>query len=148
MFRKMQIPTCASLLVLLAGLSLSACEYPTIPASMAAVAGTYVANELSVTENGARRDLLAEGYSIQMDLKADGATTGVFHFPAQSGKPASDVPLTGTWAVTGSNGKYTVTFDQPNADTFLRDTAFTLNGLRLEGSYGALRAVLQRKSPL
>ncbi|CAN5300523.1 hypothetical protein BH24GEM2_BH24GEM2_06460 [soil metagenome] len=145
MFWKTQTSTCASLLVLLAGLSLSACEYPTIPAAMGAVAGTYIATELSVTENGARRDLLADGVSIQINLQADGATTGVFHFPAQGGKPAYDVDLTGTWAVTGSDGKYTVTFNQPNADTFLRDTAFTLNGHRLEGLYGALRAVLQKK---
>lgn len=145
MIPKKQICSWTTLLVILAGIGLNACEYPTVPASMAAVAGTYIANELTVTENGSKRDLLAEGFSIQIDLKADGTTAGVFHFPVQSGKPASDVPLTGTWTVTGSDGRYTVTFDQPNADTFLRDTAFTLNGQRLEGSYGALRAVLQKK---
>jgi hypothetical protein len=54
------------------------------------------------------------------------------------------VDLTGTWTLTGS----TVTFDQPNADTLVRDMAFTAERNRLSGeeNFGdfAIRVVLTK----
>ncbi len=107
------------------------------------VPGTYVATTLTVTDNGETINALDRGVSIQLTLRANGTTTGVFHFPAgyESGEPAENIALDGTWSRNGN----IITFDQPGADTFLRDAEFRVRGNRLESTFRTTRVVLTRQ---
>jgi len=57
-----------------------------------------------------------------MVLSANGTTSGHLHVAASGSNPALDADMAGTWSRTGN----VVTFSQ-NADTFVRDMAFTLD---------------------
>jgi hypothetical protein len=115
-----------------AGLALLACggeETPFSP-TVETVAGTYHATTLTATQPTGSVDLLLGGGSLTLNLLDDGTTTGRLLVPGggESGEDL-DVDLPGTWTLTDS----TVTFDQPNSDTFIRDMPFTAERNRLRG---------------
>jgi hypothetical protein len=115
-----------------AGLALLACGSEGTPFSptVETVAGSYHATTFTATQGGIPLNLLLGGGSLTLTLHEDGTTTGRLLVPGggEAGEDL-DVDLAGTWTLTGS----TVTFDQPNADTFVRDMAFTAERNRLSG---------------
>jgi hypothetical protein len=118
-----------------AGLSLLACREGTpFSATVETVAGNYQATTLTATQGSTSVNLLLGGGSLAVNLLEDGTTAGRLFVPGggETGEDL-DVDLTGTWTLTGN----TVTFDQPNADTFVRDTPFTAepNRLRAEETF-------------
>jgi len=87
--------------------------------------GEYEAIILFTTSgSSAPTNQLALGSSLQLDLHADGTTSGHLHFAASGGDPAFDADMAGTWTEDGS----TVDITQP-ADTFVRDMVFTIERL-------------------
>jgi hypothetical protein len=120
-------------------------DSPSGPAPERPTSGTYVATRLVVEQETGTLDLLEEGFSIRLELREDGTTGGNFHFAyaEEPGDPPNDVPLTGTWRVESQDGRRVVVIDQPDADTFLRDTPFTFSADRLTGSYRELHAELR-----
>ena len=83
-----------------------------------------MATQFTSTQAGSTTDWLAAGASITTTLNANGTTSGQLVFP---GEPTED--LTGTWTLRGS----AVRMNHPNADTFLRDMDFQVQGNTLVG---------------
>ncbi|HZD06265.1 MAG TPA: hypothetical protein VE173_15245 [Longimicrobiales bacterium] len=107
------------------------------PRDLTVVAGSYTAEgpfgaiTFITTEAGSSEetDWLARGASIVLDLKADGTTGGRLYVPgADEDGGDMDEDLTGTWSLT--NGRVALDHE---ADTFLRDMDYTLEGNRLKG---------------
>jgi hypothetical protein len=129
-----------------AGLALLACgEGTPFSPTVETVAGEYHATTLTTTQGTTTVDVLQGGGSLTLTLHADGTTTGRLFAPGagETGEDL-DVDLAGAWTLTDS----TVTFDQPNSDTFIRDMPFTAqrNRLRGEADFGgvAVRVVLTK----
>lgn len=134
---------------------LAACEdttpVPIGPDDELAVAGTWAASPAEGGEFGAiffradtadiSRDMIAEGASLVLGLHPNGATSGRIFVPANAeGVPDFDEDLTGTWRIEG--GRVLLDHD---ADTFLRDISFDLDGGRLvaDEAVGGVRVQLQ-----
>ncbi len=93
------------------------------------VAGTYEATTFTTEEAGTTTDRLAAGASITLTLGADGSTTGRLFVPggAEDGSDF-DADLTGTWTLSESTVELA-----HDADTFMRDMPFAVDGSRLVG---------------
>lgn len=130
-----------SYVVLALAAALSACEdttpVPIGPGDQLEVAGTWAASPAEGGDFGAilfradtadiSRDMIAEGASLVLGLHPNGATSGRIFVPANAaGVPDFDEDLTGTWRIEG--GEILLDHD---ADTFLRDISFELEGDRL-----------------
>ncbi len=110
------------------------------------VAGTYQANTLTATQGNTTTDLLDLGASLTLTLNADGTTEGQLLGPGlDEGGGDLDVDLAGTWTLSSG----TVTFDQPEGDSFVRNVPFTADRNRLTGEGNFLgttiRAVLTKQ---
>lgn len=110
--------------------------------------GTYSAVEFSARDNGADMDLLAGGATLTISLSANGTTSGTLYVPG-GGEIGEDLnaSMTGTWMYDENTG--IVVFDQ-NADTFVRDAMWSLEGDRLETTFNYddgdfVAAVLERQ---
>ncbi|HEX2781108.1 MAG TPA: hypothetical protein VHM30_16530 [Gemmatimonadaceae bacterium] len=100
-------------------------------------AGAYTATSFTTTDGGTTTNVLAAGGSISLVLTAQGATTGHLFVPASvTGDVDVNDDLSGTWTQNGS----TVHLSHA-ADTFLRDTPFTIHGATLVGdrTFGTTR---------
>ena len=99
----------------------------TSPTPSSTVAGSYTATEFVTTGGSGQRNELLAGSSLDIQLNADGTTTGHLHVAASGSTPAFDADMAGTWAQTGN----VIRFSQ-SADTFVRNMNFTLdsNGSR------------------
>lgn len=107
------------------------------------LAGTYETTRfLADTDDDARTaptDVLALGGSVTMTLRADGTASGRIVVPASLAEDGEgDTPFAGTYAASGG----TVTFDH-EADTFVRDAAWTFAGGRLRTESLGLSVVLE-----
>jgi hypothetical protein len=96
--------------------------------------GTYAATELILSEDGDETDLLAAGTELTITLTAAGTTTGTLVVPAEFTESGTEetFSLEGTYDYDEDTG--VVTFDH-DADTFIRDTDWTLDGDELQGSF-------------
>jgi hypothetical protein len=83
--------------------------------------GSYTAIEFVTTGNSGQTNQLVIGGSLNMNLAANGTTSGHLHTAASGGDPAFDADMAGTWTMTGN----VVSFNQ-SADTFVRNMDFTL----------------------
>ena len=149
-----QLASWRALVVVLAIMGTAACgenaapEMPmeNDPPEIQEVAGSYSATVFTVTEGGTTTDLLAQGASIELLLKADGQTSGRLFVPGGNEDGSDlDADLTGTWSISGSS----VTLAQ-TADTFLRDMTFVVgndNSLEGEETFGSatVRVSLQKE---
>lgn len=150
-----------TLFVALTLLAAAACEdtdpVPIGPDDELAISGTYAASPGNEGEFGAilfradtadiSRDMIAEGASLVLGLHANGATSGRIVIPANvEGVPDFDVDLEGTWRLEDGQ----VVLDH-EADTFLRDLSFEVDGDRLvaDDMVGGVRVrlELERVSP-
>lgn len=117
--------------------------------TMSLVAGNYAAEGdygvYTTTVDGQTVDQLALGLSLTLTLTEDGRTSGRFFMP-EGDEDGSDyeADLTGTWTLTGN----IVDFSH-QADTFIRDMSFHVEGGRLTGDemFGdtRVRIVLQKQ---
>jgi hypothetical protein len=110
--------------------------------TQARVAGQYAARggdspygalTLTTTTSGATTDWLSLGAAIDLTLTGDGRVNGRLHLPLVDGEEDDvagplDVNLTGTWSL--DHNRVSLAID---ADTFLRDLAFEVQGTRLVG---------------
>ena len=131
-------------LFVVAGLTLPglvACDDDPTGPDRAEIAGSYEATTLIGHASDGDVDALAEGGYLDIVLRADGTTTGTFFVP-EGDEDGSDLnaDLTGTWAVDGDQ----VTFDH-DADTFIRDVAFTYDDGRLISNSVYADVVLTRQ---
>ena len=93
------------------------------------LAGTYVATTFTLSGDVAG-DVLAEGGGLTITLNADGTTAGSLFVPASlSGGEDFNASMAGTFTLADE----TVTFTQ-EADTFVRDVTWTVDGSQLRGS--------------
>jgi hypothetical protein len=83
-------------------------------------AGFYTATSFVTTGASGETDQIAAGSTLQLNLLADGGTSGHLHIAdAGNGQPF-DADMVGTWTANGS----VVTVSQ-SADTFVRNMPFT-----------------------
>ena len=121
-------------------LALAGCsENPSGPESreeaMARLAGDYTASGafgaivFTTTTDGETIDWLDEGAFLQIRLTADGATSGRVFVPGVDEDGGDfDEDLTGTWELIDDE-----IFFEHDADTFIRDMPFEVDGNRLIG---------------
>lgn len=116
-------------------------------AAGAAETGGFGAIVFTADTASISRDLIEEGASIRLELRADGATAGRLFVPdiaVPDGSNDFEADLAGTWRVDDD----VLTLDQP-ADTFLRDMPFVVEDDRLVGDerFGGVhvRVVLVRQ---
>lgn len=85
--------------------------------------GSFEATRFNTTIEGATTDQLARDAELTIALAADGTTTGRLFIP-EGDEDGSDLDasLAGTWSLAPAS--HQVTFDQPVADTFVRDMTF------------------------
>jgi hypothetical protein len=102
---------------------------------MQMLAGTYLVTDnygaiiFTTTEDGKTTDWLAEGAILEIELTANGKTTGHLFVPgADEDGSDFEADLTGTWTLSGD----TIHFAH-QADTFVRDTPFLVRGSELRG---------------
>ena len=75
-------------------------------------------------------DVLAEGGSLTITLNADGTTSGSLLVPAALNEGVDfTADMAGTFSLVGDS----LSFSQ-NADSFVRDMSWTVNGSDIEGS--------------
>ena len=121
-------------LLLALGLSMAGCDAAGLEDGPS-VDGSYQATAFSVGD----LDALAEGVTLTMTL-SDGSVSGRFVVPASLDDDGTgDYDLRGTYAVEGDR----VSFEQ-EADTFVRDADWVLQGETLRGTFGDLEVVLER----
>jgi hypothetical protein len=99
---------------------LLACGDSTPPHGQSIQVGSYSASQFQTTGSSGQTDQLAAGSTLQINLTADGTTTGHLHLAASGGTPAFDADMAGTWTENAN----VVTFSQA-ADTFVRNMPFT-----------------------
>lgn len=120
------------------------------PLTMAKVAGVYIAGgDVGVLtfedEDGEIDDVLERGAEFEIELDADGTTTGSYFMP-EGNEDGGDVAgdLAGKWTLKGDTVQFT-----HDADTFLRDIKFVVKGKELVGSGevsdGILKATLVKE---
>ena len=99
--------------------------------------GQYSADQLLLDYTTFQEDLLQEGAYLDIELHSNGTTTGELYVPngAENGGDLYE-RMDGTWRRSGS----VVTFSQ-NADTFVRDMDFVVQGDQLVGDemFGGVR---------
>ena len=132
---------------LLAVIALFGCSDPLTPEQ---VVGVYDAVEFNVVLNSVPTNLLANGASVTLELKADGTTAGRFVLPVTPGVQTTPVDddLSGTWTL--QNG--VVRLEQDD-DTYLKDFLFVAAENELRASQvistptvnGNLRLVLSKE---
>ncbi len=98
-----------------------ACGSDSTSPSAGAAAGSYSAFEFVTTGSSGQTNQLLIGSTLQINLAANGTTTGHLHLAASGANPALDADMAGTWTQNGS----IVDFTQA-ADTFVKDMLFTL----------------------
>ena len=98
--------------------------------SRTAVAGSYQATTLTVTQNDITADLLNLGATLTITLAGDGTATGHLFAP-RFGPGGSDIneDLSGTWTLSGD----IVTLSIPQAPAFLREASLRFESNRLIG---------------
>ena len=121
------------LLVLGAVVAAAACGSDSTGVVGPSAAGNYTATSFVTSGPSGQTNQLAAGSTVQLNLAADGTTSGHLHVAATNTSPVFDADLAGTWKQTGN----TVTFNQ-TADTFFNDIALTVtqdpaDGLDLVG---------------
>ena len=110
--------------------------------TMESVAGTYYASsakagsKLELVQGTTTTNGLAQGMTVLLTLKSNGATSGNFHVAATATQPASDEDLIGTWSLEGTQVKLSHA-----TDTLLRDITFTADGKSLSGSLNTATSV-------
>jgi hypothetical protein len=87
-----------------------------------ALAGSYAAILWTTTGTSGQTSQLAIGSTLQINLNADGSTSGHMHIAASNSNPAADFDLAGAWRQSGT----TVDFTQV-MDNLLSDMTFTLD---------------------
>ena len=93
------------------------------------LAGTYAATEFTLSGE-VSGDVLAAGGSLSITLNADGTTSGSVFVPAALNDGQDfNASLVGTFTLTDGS----VTFTQ-DADTFVRDITWQVDGIRLRGA--------------
>jgi len=107
----------------IAVLASAACVERAQPNANDGPAGSWEATRLTTIASGAPSDELAKGGGIELVLRPDGTTAGRVRIG-----DVLDADLTGTWTMSGS----TVSFNH-QADTFLRDMSFELEGATMVG---------------
>ena len=106
--------------------TLTACSDPVTPES---IAGTYEAGTFTLSGQ-VSADVLAEGGSLTITLNADGTTSGSLLVPAALNEGVDfTADMAGTFSLVGDS----LSFSQ-NADSFVRDMSWTVNGSDIEGS--------------
>lgn len=124
----MPIPVRLAVCLLSVTLLHTGCNDAVAP-TMEELVGIYKATTFTMEEGGTTTDQLAAGASISLALNADGSTAGRLLIPGGNTDGSDfDADLTGTWLLSGR----TLTLDH-TADTFMRDTPFTANGMQLNG---------------
>jgi hypothetical protein len=108
-----------STLLLAVAISVAACGDSNDPTGVPL--GTYTAILFRTTGASGQRDELAAGSTVNLNLAANGTTSGHLHIAADGSTPAFDADMAGTWSEDGN----VVTVSQ-NADTFVRNMPFTL----------------------
>ena len=94
-----------------------------------ALAGTYVATTFTFS-GPVTGDVLSAGGSFTITLNADGTADGSLFVPASlAGGVALNTNLVGTYTLVGE----TITFTH-EADTFVRDATWTVDGSELHGT--------------
>ena len=83
--------------------------------------GSYTAFQFVTTGGSGSTNQLLIGSTLQMNLAANGTTSGHLHLAASGSNPPLDADMAGTWTINGN----LVDFTQA-ADTFVRDMAFRL----------------------
>src|SRR3954469_7566088 len=106
---------------MIAATALLACGSDSTSPGVTAV-GTYAASQWVTTGGSGQTNQLVAGSTLQITLAGNGTTSGHLHVAASGSNPAFDADMAGTWTRT----RNVVTFSQ-NADTFVRDMAFTLD---------------------
>ena len=113
-------------LVLGSIISAVACSDPLSPES---IAGTYTATTFTLSGQ-VSGDVLAAGGNLTITLNADGTTSGSMLVPASLNDGVEfNADMAGTFSLADDS----LTFSQ-DADTFVRDLAWTVNGSRIEGA--------------
>ena len=93
------------------------------------LAGTYVATTFTLTGDVAG-DVLAAGGGLTITLNADGTTAGSLFVPASLNEGEDfNASMVGTFTMVNE----TITFTQ-DADTFVRDLTWTVDGSELRGT--------------
>ncbi len=103
-----------------------ACGDPLTPES---IAGTYTATTFTLSGQ-VSGDVLAAGGNLAITLNANGTTSGSMFVPAS---PNDGVDFNADMAGTFSLVNDSLNFSQ-DADTFVRDLAWTVNGNTIEGA--------------
>ena len=144
LFRSRTAPTAAATL-LFALVAVAACDDNTNPTD--GIAGTYQAAELTIADESGSIDLLAAGAELSIVLTAAGATSGTFVIPAAYSESGLEetLSLAGTYEYDAA--AQSATFDH-EADTFIRDVAWELEGGNLHAAFtsggSTLTATLER----
>ena len=134
-------------LVIAAGAAVSGCDSDPVGPTVESVSAAYAADTLTTTSGGQTTDHLARGASLEINLRADGTTSGRLFVP-EAGEDGGDLDedLTGTWTLSGT----IVRFSQA-ADTFVRDMPFSVRGTQLVAQATfftvEVRVVLGRRGP-
>lgn len=91
---------------------------PQGPPTFDEVVGAYEAVELTATADGETTDALADGFEVELELRADGSTAGTLVIPEDGGL---SLDLTGTWSFDEATSRVELDHE---TDTFLRDMVF------------------------
>jgi len=106
---------------------------------MQSVAGSYGASSFTVTESGGTTDLLALGTTFDVTLNRNGTTTGILFIPGGEDDGSDFIAdLSGTWSLRGNTVEFT-----NDADTFLPDFPFTVDGRTLKGEQNFAGALVR-----
>ena len=126
------------LLILLAGsTALSACDTREEDTPV----GLYEARLFEAEIKGETVNVLAAGGQLEMALRTNGTADGRILVPAELDEgEETEIRFDGTYTVSGER----VTFDH-EADTFVRDAAWTYDDGRLEAQTGEVTVVLVRQ---
>lgn len=107
-------------------ISAVACSDPLTPGS---IAGTYTATTFTLSGQ-VSGDVLAAGGNLTITLNANGTTSGSMLVPASLNDGVDfNANMAGTFSLVDES----LTFSQ-DADTFVRDLAWTVSGSKIEGA--------------
>ena len=86
-----------------------------------AISGSYSAYTWTTTGASGQTNQLVNGSTLQINLAANGTTTGHMHIAASGGNPAFDADMAGTWTQTGNSVGFTLA-----DDSFMNDMVFEI----------------------
>ena len=115
--------------ILLGIAAVLACGDSTSPGSTPV--GSYTAIIFVTSDVNGPTNQLALGGTLQINLAANGTTSGHLHAAASGAQPVFDADMAGTWTQNGE----VIDFSQ-TADTFVNDMPFTIQ--RISTSVSAL----------